>query len=183
MMPMYRLFVAIRPPRAARERLLALMQGIRGARWQDDTQLHLTLRFIGEVDRHCAEDIAAVLGQIRFPAFEIAVEGADSFEKKGRPSALWVGVAPRPPLQKLRNKIESALRTLGLEPDHRIFLPHITIARLNASSGPVGGFIADHAALTGPVFTVAHFDLFESTLSRAGAHYEIIARYPLKADG
>ena len=56
---MHRLFVAIRPPRAVRQRLLAIMGGVRGARWQSDDQLHLTLRFIGEVDRHLGDDIHA----------------------------------------------------------------------------------------------------------------------------
>ncbi|MEC7933242.1 MAG: 2'-5' RNA ligase family protein, partial [Pseudomonadota bacterium] len=59
--PMHRLFVAIRPPAAIRSLLLSLSGGVEGARWQDDTQLHLTLRFIGEVDRHRANDIADLL--------------------------------------------------------------------------------------------------------------------------
>src|SRR3546814_10296472 len=63
---MHRLFVAIRPPPAIRVRLLGLMHGIAGARWQDDDQLHLTLRFVGEVDRPQADDLADALGHIRF---------------------------------------------------------------------------------------------------------------------
>ncbi|MFL6738757.1 MAG: 2'-5' RNA ligase family protein, partial [Sphingomicrobium sp.] len=64
---MHRLFVAIRPPQVIREGLLDLMEGDRDLRWQSDQQLHLTLRFIGEVERPVAEDIAAALAQIRFP--------------------------------------------------------------------------------------------------------------------
>ena len=56
---MHRLFVALRPPVPVRDHLLDLMHGVEGARWQSDDQLHLTLRFIGEVDRHQASDIAA----------------------------------------------------------------------------------------------------------------------------
>ena len=68
---MHRLFVALRPPPAIRARLLAAMGGVPGARWQDDDQLHLTLRFIGEVDRPVAEDIAAALGTIHAPPLDI----------------------------------------------------------------------------------------------------------------
>src|SRR5687768_8380838 len=63
---MHRLFVGLRPPPAIRARLLALMGGVTGARWQDDSQLHLTLRFIGEVERPRAEDIATALSNVHF---------------------------------------------------------------------------------------------------------------------
>ena len=177
---MHRLFVAIRPPRPIREQLLAIMQGIRGARWQHDGQLHLTLRFIGEVDRHLAEDIAMGLDAVESPAFEIRLDGIGFFERKGRPSALWAGIAASDPLKKLRDSIESRFRQVGIEPEHRAFLPHITIARLNASTGPIDGFLEHHAGLVSPPFPIEHFDLFESSLGRAGAHYESVARYPLR---
>src|SRR3546814_13338186 len=89
---MHRLFVAIRPPRPVRELLLDVMGGVRGARWQSDDQLHLTLRFIGEVDRHLAEDLHAALGAIHHPRFEIALSGIGSFERRGQPETLWAGV-------------------------------------------------------------------------------------------
>lgn len=61
---MHRLFVGIRPPAAIRALLLDKMSGAEGVRWQDDEQLHITLRYIGEVERPVAEDIAAMLGQV-----------------------------------------------------------------------------------------------------------------------
>ena len=74
---MHRLFVAIRPPETVRERLLDLMEGMPGMRWQDDGQLHLTLRFIGEVDRPVAEDLSAALQHIRFERFSLALSAAE----------------------------------------------------------------------------------------------------------
>ena len=74
-MSTHRLFVALRPPREIREILLAAMHGIAGARWQSDEQLHLTLRFIGDVDRHKAEDVAAALGPLYAPAVTARVAG------------------------------------------------------------------------------------------------------------
>ena len=176
---MHRLFVAIRPPTAIREQLRGLMHGIAGARWQDDGQLHLTLRFIGEVDRHFAEDIANALGQVSVPAFEIALKGVGSFETDGKRSSLWIGIDAPEALKMLYGKIESALRPLGLEPGHRKFLPHITIARLNRSSGSIEDFMMQNAGLVSTPFPVSHIDLIESFLNRDGARYDSIARYPL----
>lgn len=176
---MHRLFVAIRPPRAIREQLLGLMHGIAAARWQNDDQLHLTLRFIGSVERPMAEDIATALGRLSMQPFEIALDSVGSFEKSGKLTALWAGIWAPDDLKRLRDKIESAFRALGLEPDHRTFLPHITIARLNSAAGPTEYFVQDNAGLKSAPFPVAHFDLMESFLHPDGARYESVARYPL----
>ena len=92
---MHRLFVAIRPPAVIRSALLGVMGGIPGARWQEDDQLHLTLRFIGAVDGDVADDIAAVMGHVRQPRFEIALNGLGEFERRGRRDALWAGERKR----------------------------------------------------------------------------------------
>ena len=102
---MHLLFVAIRPPEDIRDRLLDLMEGMPGMRWQDDEQLHLTLRFVGEVERPVAEDLAASLQQIRFDRFSIALDGVGKFEKH-RNGVLWAGVQPKGQLKALAAKIE-----------------------------------------------------------------------------
>ncbi|WP_328805032.1 RNA 2',3'-cyclic phosphodiesterase [Parasphingopyxis marina] len=155
------------------------MQGISGARWHSDEQLHLTLRFIGDVDRHRAEDVAAALGHIAFPQFEIALRGIGHFGDLSRQRQLWAGVSPHRDLEKLHAKVDSALRQIGIEPDRRAFLPHITIARLNRNAGPIDAFAETHGGLSSDPFAVGHFALFESSLGREGARYETIARYPL----
>lgn len=176
---MHRLFVAIRPPREARERLLGLMTGIRDVRWQSDEQLHLTLRFIGEVDRHAAADADAALAGIAFPRFEMALDGTGSFDRRGRIDAVWAGVAPHDVLKALHKKVDSALARIGIAPDRRAFLPHITLARLNRRSGPAEGFLAANAGLSSPPFAIDGFCLYESTLGSEGADYTIVERYPL----
>lgn len=176
---MHRLFVAIRPPRAIRGQLLDLMHGINGARWQDDDQLHLTLRFVGDVERPMAEDIAVALGRVHAQPFEICLDSVGSFEKGGKLNTLWAGIGAPADLKRLRDRIESVFRSLGLEPDHRAFLPHITLARLNSSTGPIENFVQENVGLTSGPFPVAHFDLIESFLGPSGARYESVARYPL----
>ena len=147
---MQRLFVAIRPPAPIRARLLNAMGGIAGARWQSEDQLHLTLRFIGEVDRHQAADIHAALGAIHHPAFEIALSGIGTFERRGRADTVWAGIAPQAPMKALHHKIDAALARAAVPPDQRAFVPHITLARLNRGAGPVGDFLVDAGALASP---------------------------------
>lgn len=176
---MHRLFVAIRPPQEIRDRLIDLMEGIEGARWQDDDQLHLTLRFIGEVDRHRAEDIAAALASIRHPCFEIALSGLGTFGRRGQPAILWAGVTPEEDLKALHKKIDLALQRTGLEPEHRAYSPHITLARLGRSAGSVEGLMSAAGGIGSAPFPVEAFHLYESRLSPAGALYTIVADYPL----
>lgn len=175
---MIRLFVALRPPVGIRRLLLDAMGGIPGARWQNDEQLHLTLRFIGEVERPLAEDIAAALGGVHFPAPEIAVRGVGQFDRRGRPDAVWAGIYPHDALARLHRKIDHVLTRVGLEPERRAYLPHVTLARLNAGAGTTDRFLGVHADLSSPTFTPGHFLLYQSTLGHAGARYEVVARYP-----
>ena len=176
---MHRLFVAIRPPAAIRRVLLGAMGGISGARWQSDDQLHLTLRFIGEVDPHRADDIHAALGGVHQAPFEIALKGIGHFDRRGWPDAVWAGVTPHEPLHALHKKIDAALSRVGVGPDQRAFLPHITLARLKRSSGPVGSLLEEAGGLSSAPFAVDHFALFESDLTPDGAVYSIVERYPL----
>ena len=176
---MHRLFVAIRPPAAIRAILLGAMGGISGARWQSEDQLHLTLRFIGEVDRHRAGDVHAALGAVHHAPFEIALSGIGAFERRGQAETVWAGVSPHEPLKALHNKVDTALSRVGVPPDERAYLPHITLARLKRSSGHVGNLLEEAGGLTSPTFAVSDFALFESTLTPDGAVYSIVERYPL----
>jgi len=175
----HRLFVAIRPPLPVRERLLAGMIGVPGARWQTNEQLHLTLRFIGEVDRHCARDVAAALGSIHHPRFAIGLNGVGQFDRKGRMDTLWAGVTPHGALRSLQKKIDQALVRIGLAAEQRAYLPHITLARFSRGAGPVGGSLPFTAPQPGLPFEVQEFCLFESDLGTGGPVYSIVERYPL----
>jgi 2'-5' RNA ligase len=176
---MHRLFAAIRPPAPVRAHLLALMGGVAGARWQDEDQLHLTLRFIGEADRHRAADIDAALAGIVHSPFEVAIDGVGSFERRGEAAALWAGVAPQEPLKTLHKKVDQALVRAGLEPERRAYLPHITLARLPRGAGDVGRFLASAGGASGPAFQVDELRLYESRLTPEGAFYTVVERYRL----
>ena len=176
---MHRLFVAIRPPSHVRDALLDLMGGISGARWQDDDQLHLTLRFLGEVDRPQAEDVHAALGSIHHPPFDLAVSGLGMFERRGVPTTIWAGVNPAEPVHVLHKKVDQAIALVGIEPDRRAFHPHITLARLGRSSGRTDGFLARSGTVSSEAFRVGAFGLYESRLTPDGAAYTKLETYPL----
>jgi 2'-5' RNA ligase len=155
------------------------MGGVPGARWQSDDQLHLTVRYIGEVDRPLAEDIAIALGHLHFPPIAAAIDGVGRFESRGRPNAIWAGIRPHDALAKLHRKVDQAMVRLGLAPEGRAYLPHITLARLNGPATIADAYLADHGGLSSPSFTFTHLTLFESSLGSGGASYEAVERYAL----
>jgi 2'-5' RNA ligase len=176
---MRRLFVALRPPRAVRDCLLSVQGGVEHARWQDRDQLHLTLRFVGEVDRHRAEDLAHALAAVDAAGFCLSVRGVGHFARKGRPSALWAALAPSPGLELLAGRVERACRSVGLPPETRRFVPHVTLARLPGGAVGAGEWLARHGDLTAPAWPVAAFRFYESHLGSGGSVYTCVAEWPL----
>ena len=176
---MHRLFVAIRPPEAIRDLLIDAMDDSPDFRWQQDEQLHLTLRFIGEVDRPVAEDLAAALAHVQPGKFELRIAGVGRFEQRSS-GALWAGVEPTAPVAALAAKVERVCQAVGLDPERRAFHPHITLARWRGRrSYETVAYLQRHAGLGSEAFTVDGFSLFESHLSRHGAHYDEVASFPL----
>src|SRR3954469_24704977 len=110
---MHRLFAAIRPPETIRDLLIDAMDDSPDFRWQEDEQLHLTLRFVGEVDRPLAEDLAVQLGSIHSEPFAVRIKGVGRFEQRNS-GALWAGVEPKPPLATLAAKVERICQVVGL---------------------------------------------------------------------
>ena len=177
---MHRLFVAVRPPGTIRDLLIDAMDDSPEFRWQDEEQLHLTLRFIGEVERPVAEDLAALLTGIRAAPFELRIFGVGRFEQHSG-GALWAGVEPKAPVAALAAKVERACQSAGLKPERRAFHPHVTLARWKGRrSREVAGFLERKRGLVSDSWQVGEFILFESRLSRHGAHYEEVASYPLR---
>jgi len=178
---MHRLFVAIRPPEPIRDLLIDAMDDSPALRWVGDDNLHLTLRFIGEVERPLADDLAAALGPIRFPAFDLKISGVGRFEQRSG-GALWAGVDPRKPVAELAAKVDRACIAAGLEPERRAFHPHVTLARFGHTNAEAArDFERRNADLESEPFSVERFILFESRLSRHGPHYEEVAEFRLGA--
>ncbi len=180
---MPRLFVAIDFPDAVNRRLAGLCGGVPGARWLPPEQLHLTLRFIGEVEGDAFADIAEALSAIRAAPFTVRLAGVGHFPPRGQPRVLWAGVEDGAALADLNRQIESHLRGLGLEPDRRNFAPHVTLARLKqVKLGRVRDFLADHGDFTTESVAIDEFHLYSSTLGARGAVHVIEASYRLMDD-
>jgi RNA 2',3'-cyclic 3'-phosphodiesterase len=177
---MLRLFVGIELPASLRLRLSLLCTGLPGARWVDPGNLHLTLRFIGEVDEGTASDIDDALARIRAPRLAVTLGGAGSFGGE-RPRVLWIGVEDSAPLLQLQDRVESALRRAGVPPDTRRYSPHVTLARLKqADVARVQEFIAANALFRAPAVAVERFSLIASYPTKSGAIYEDQADYVLR---
>lgn len=177
---MFRLFVALAIPEKIRQELKLISCGVPGARWVDHSQLHFTLRFIGEVDGNLFKTIVESLGELTAPRFSLTIKGVGHFPPRGQPKVLWAGIEKSDGLQQLKSKVDFALRRLGVESEKRKFFPHITLARLkDAPEARVGGFLVQNGLLRFPEFEVSEFHLFSSNLHSDGAKYDIEASYPL----
>lgn len=176
---MLRLFVALRPPPDVRQALIATMHGVAGARWQSDAQLHLTLAFIGDADEALAERIDTALRGLRGKPVAVSVSGVGAFHSGGSASALWAAATPADALAALAAKVDYACRQAGARMERRAYVPHITLARLNRSSGAVDGWLASHAGLATADAMIDRLGLYESRLGRRGSSYHLLADYPL----
>ena len=177
---MMRLFVGLDLPWELRERLSLLAGGIPGARWLPPENYHITLRFIGEVAAHQAEEIDLALAGLRARGFSLSLTGVGTFEKAGRPVALWVGVERNAQLDLLQSKIETACQRSGLEPERRRFSPHVTLARLDNALGPkLVAYLQSNNLFRSDPVPVEHFTLFSSRLGKEASVYTAEVEYAL----
>ncbi|MEM7569355.1 MAG: RNA 2',3'-cyclic phosphodiesterase [Pseudomonadota bacterium] len=175
---MPRLFVGLTIPPHIQQYLLFAQGGVTHARWQSAEQLHLTLRFIGDVDNRTARDIESALDTIAFAPFDVHAQGVGLFGKVSKARSVWASVKPRAALTALHNKIDQALSyQAGLPPETRQFEPHITLARFSGRHGPLTSFLEAAGGLHTPTWQVDHFSLFLSTLGSTGAHYSVIGNF------
>ena len=177
---MHRLFVAIRPPDDIIDLLIDAMDDSPELRWVGEEQLHLTLRFIGEVERPLANDVAAALRTLHSDRFELRISGVGRFDRRNG-GALWAGVEPKAPVAALAARVERICQETGLVPERRAFHPHITLARWKGRSRRAADAFSERArGLSSVPFHVDRFHLFESHLSRHGPHYEVAETYLLE---
>lgn len=179
---MHRLFVGLAMPDVIREQLALLHDGLPGARWVDPDNYHLTLRFIGEVDRYDAADIDSMLQGIDSVGFDLSLTGLDTFGQGRKTRALFAKAEAAPGLTHLQSKVESAVVRAGHPPEPRKFSPHVTLARFRGvHPGRVETFIVRHGLFRAGPIAVDRFVLFESHMGKGGSVYEELADYPLRS--
>lgn len=180
---MQRLFVAVELPDAVREALTALQNGLSGIRWTAPENLHLTLRFIGEVPMAQVEKIQAALEDVQAKSFSLRLSKLGFFDR--RPQAiLWAGIEASQELLALKEQVDA---TLEARADLRLpqgrFSPHITLGRMkNADRKALREFTARQSLAAQVPFPINAFTLFSSVLAPEGAKHTVEARYRLTAE-
>jgi len=178
---MRRLFIALDFPDTIVEQVANLCHGVRGARWTPSHQLHLTLRFIGEVDDGTFEDVKECLEMVNFSAFSIRLAGTGFFPPRKQPRVLWVGVEKSTELNDLFSLIENSLESAGLAPDERTFHPHVTVARLREGvrPGEITPFLSGTGLFKTEPVLISEFHLYSSVLRPEGPVHTVEASYEL----
>ncbi len=186
-----RLFVAVNLPPEERRRAWEAAQPLRAAhlpvRWTAEDSLHLTLRFLGEVEPERVGPIGEVLaGAVRGARpFAVSLGGVGAFPSLAKPRVVWVGIERHPALELLANDVELALMGLSFEPELRPFSPHLTLGRAERSARPAAFKDFPHLAADigyEGTTTVESVDLMQSTLGPHGATYTVLSRAPLGAE-
>lgn len=167
-----RLFIAVPMPESVTKRLVELQQPIEGLRWQQEEKLHLTIKFLGEIDSERVIKVQDALTSVNLSEFSITLDGLGYFPKGKQPRVLWVGIEKNEPLQELYQTVESRCADLGFDPEQRSFKPHVTIGRIKgASKSKIESFIDQHKQFHISDVPVGEFVLFESKLHPDGAKH------------
>jgi 2'-5' RNA ligase len=178
---MPRLFTGLEIPPEIAQQLSMLRGGLPGARWIDPANYHVTLRFIGDVDDSVAREVASLLGRVRRNSFELRLDGVTSFGGK-KPRAVVATMGSSSALMEAQAEQERMMQRIGLAPEGRKYIPHVTLARLrDASSRDVAEYLSARGLFRTPAFQVSRFVLFSSRASVGGGPYVVEESYPLSA--
>ena len=152
-------------------------------RWVNPRNLHLTLRFLGEISRSQVETVCLAVrcAAARVEAFSIHLSGTGSFPSPRRPRAFWIGVAEASDLIRLYDGVEEELVSAGFPRETRPFSPHLTLGRfrVDRSSARLGEALAGAEFDTAP-FLVTEVTVMKSDLKGSGAVYTPIAKLKLR---
>ncbi len=179
-----RLFVALEIPPVVRESLAALLSQLRAIsrepHWVRPENLHVTLKFLGQVPDGQVDTIQAALGNVRSSEpVNLVFRGLGFFPNEKHPRVFWVGIDASPNLKKLASDIEAAAENCGIPREQRAFSPHLTLARLESLSLPdkLRGAIAENSEKSFGALRTSEFHLIQSKLKPSGAEYTTLARF------
>ena len=180
---MIRLFAGIDLPDTVKKQLQTLQCGLPTALWRAPEKMHLTLRFIGNLDEQIAEEVLKELRYIRFPAFHLSLKGVGYFERSGIPHHIWAGVDEDKAIRELQAKIDGAVKKAGAgQADRFKFTPHVTLGKLfGATRDDVFGYIQANNLFHGDTFEAGSFTLYQSIAREngEGKYYKEIEEFPL----
>jgi 2'-5' RNA ligase len=186
---MPRLFVAVDLDSELRAAIATMCTGVHNARWVKPTQLHITLRFLGEVAVDAVPDVRGRLSGVKAPAFHLSLHGVGVFPEAGgrqRPRVLWLGIEPTDPLVYLKRAIDRALpqgHSLDAKATKQDFSPHLTLARFSKPADQtLPSFVARYQGYRSATWHATCFKLYQSTLHSSGSIHTPLEAYQLALD-
>ena len=177
-----RVFVAVTPPIEVRRALVRAAQDLPVAgevRWVKPENVHLTLKFLGDVTEDDLVRVAEVLESVceRHEAFEAAPSGFGAFPSARRARILWAGIGGGARhLTALAHDVQRSLESVGFDPERRPYAPHLTLGR---ARGRPAVLESNQGTPPGLAFPVRNVELVESVLGETGAAYSTLAAYAL----
>ena len=183
-----RLFVALEIPSKVRENLAELVNSLRAispqTRWVRPENLHVTLKFIGEVPETILASIRTALARVRsVRPVTLDFRGLGFFPNEKHPRVFWAGIEASPNLKTLAAEIEKATETVGIPQEQRPFSPHLTLARFEPPRLPdqLRPAIQENAGRDFGSLHTLQFHLIESKLKPSGAEYTTVESFPFAA--
>jgi 2'-5' RNA ligase len=190
-MSQIRTFIAVPLDSGVRQRAADLSQQLQAsgvkASWTKTDNMHVTLKFLGDVDEHRIEAVCRATQQAAgaMAAFALRLRGAGAFPSVQRPRTVWIGATDgRQEIAELARDIDRALSRLGFAKEKRAFQPHLTIARVRgggAAQSELGRLIVEQADFDAGISGIHEVRVYASTLGPAGPTYEVLASAPLEA--
>ena len=189
---MHRIFVAIEASSQIRGAVQRLVEKLRRAeakvKWVEPTNVHLTLKFLGDATEQQVADVCRVVGQSasRVDPFEFFCHGAGAFPNTTRPRTVWVGVREgESQIVELHQKVDEALGELNFSRERRKFRPHLTVGRVRGGGPAVrelGSLIEKYTEFELGRAIVDELVVFSSELTREGPIYTPLSHAPLGSE-
>jgi 2'-5' RNA ligase len=177
---MPRLFTAIEIPPLVRQHLALMRAPLAGAKWVEAEDMHITLRFVGDIDGRTAEEFADLLAGIQARPFTLTIKTLGAFGGRD-PRVLWAGVEAGEELDALYRANERAARAAGIEPAGRDFKPHVTLARMRgARQHAVARFLEENGAFRSEPFVATRFALLSARPGSGGPPYGVVEAFPFE---
>ncbi len=192
---MLRAFIAVEIPTGIQDAITQSTASLKNAlpkplvRWVAPQNVHLTLKFLGDVSPTNLEQLAEALKveTASHGMFSISVGGLGAFPSPRRARVIWIGLEAPPALEALRRGVEAAAAQLGYAPEERPFSPHLTIGRVGQNV-ICGGFTAhSHRSRSNQSWVAWHVQqvealhIFKSDLQPGGSVYTHLYALPLKS--
>ena len=176
-----RVFISIEiPDKSSLDGPISHLRGVKGVRTSPPEQVHITLRFIGDVDESRVDDIEDCVRRAAEGTgpFEVVVSGAGAFPKRERPSVVWIGASPQKTMASLADAIGRNLQAAGIQFDTKPFKSHITVGRCRGPAD-LSGFFDRFGDTESTRFTCDEILVMRSVLSPSGAKHTVLRRVEL----